>query len=255
MTLFSFGNAQENIAQINKVETSVAEFASKFGPSARVFAHSGTYQNYKTMEIITEELLRNILLALLCVFLATLFLIANLFTSLLVVTSVVLTLVNVGGLMYFWGLTIDTSSALLLIIAMGLAVDYSAHVAHAFMVSPGNCRNQRIQNTMISMGPAVLNGGFSTFLAFAMLMTSASHVFLTFFKIFFLIVVFGLFNGLVVLPVILSFIGPSSTSDHAVAPAEKSGSARPSTAWTNEKNEKEIPKVKEEKAANVIANA
>ena len=36
--------------------------------------------------------------------------------------------VYVGGFMHFWGLTIDTSSAVLLTVAMGLAVDYAAHV-------------------------------------------------------------------------------------------------------------------------------
>ena len=53
------------------------------------------------------------------------------------------------------------------------------------------------------MGPAVFNGGFSTFLAFALLMTSKSFVFVTFFKIFFLVVGFGLYHGLVFLPVVL----------------------------------------------------
>ena len=53
------------------------------------------------------------------------------------------------------------------------------------------------------MGPAVFNGGFSTFLAFALLMMSQSYVFKSFFKVFFLIVLFGLFHGLVFLPVVL----------------------------------------------------
>ena len=69
-------------------------------------------------------------------------------------------------------------------------------------------RNERIRKTLENIGPAVLNGGFSTFLAFILLSFSKSHVFLTFFKIFFLVVVFGLFHGLVFLPVILSLIGP-----------------------------------------------
>ena len=56
------------------------------------------------------------------------------------------------------------------------------------------------------MGPAVFNGGFSTFLAFALLMTSKSFVFVTFFKIFFLVVGFGLYHGLVFLPVVLRYI-------------------------------------------------
>jgi hypothetical protein len=61
---------------------------------------------------------------------------------------------------------------------------------------------------MRRMGPAVLNGGLSTILAFILLSTSDTYIFLSFFKIFFLICVFGLYHGLVVLPVVLSLVGP-----------------------------------------------
>ena len=61
---------------------------------------------------------------------------------------------------------------------------------------------------MNKIGPAVLNGGLSTLLAFILLSTSKSYVFLSFFKVFFLICVFGLFHGLVALPVALALIGP-----------------------------------------------
>ena len=63
---------------------------------------------------------------------------------------------------------------------------------------------------MTKIGPAVLNGGLSTLLAFILLSTSNTYVFLSFFKIFFLICVFGLFHGLVALPVLLAVIGPES---------------------------------------------
>ena len=46
--------------------------------------------------------------------------------------------VDVGGCMYFWGLTIDTVTSINLIVAIGLTVDYSAHIAHTFMVTPGD---------------------------------------------------------------------------------------------------------------------
>ena len=44
-------------------------------------------------------------------------------------------------------------------------------------------------------------------LAVILLVTSDVYVFVTFFKIFFLVVAFGLYNGLVFLPVLLSLIG------------------------------------------------
>ena len=179
------------IDAMNEVKDNVAIWKSKITTSGgRVFAHSGLYSNYVTMEIITTELLRNILLALFCIFLVTLLLLADITLCLMVLLSVLLTLVNVGGFMHFWNLTIDTTSALLLTVilsirlknekyyynffkvAMGLAVDYGAHIAHYFMTVENGDRNQRIQETLINIGPAVWHGGFSTFLAFVLLMTS-----------------------------------------------------------------------------------
>lgn len=225
----AYNGVSEHIEKINAFEESIKKWSNKFGPNARVFAYSGLYANYVTMEIISEELLRNIGLALLCVFIATLILIGDLLASIIVVITVVMVLVDVSGFMHLWGLSVDTVAAVLLTIAMGLSVDYSAHVAHSFMVNSGS-RNERIHETLVEMGPAVLNGGFSTFLAFALLMTAQSYVFQTFFKIFFLVVVFGVFHGLVFLPVVLSLIGPGTVNkEHSISPVTPI--TRVASAW------------------------
>lgn len=90
--------------------------------------------------------------------------------------------------MHFWGLTIDTVSCINLVLAIGLCVDYAAHVAHTFMTKTGT-RNERAAATISSIGPAVFHGGFSTFLAFIFLANSDSHVFLTFFKVFEILII------------------------------------------------------------------
>ena len=95
---------------------------------------------------------------------------------------------------------------------MGLAVDYGAHIAHYFMTSDGADRNERVEKTLVNIGPAVLNGGLTTFLALALCSMSTGHVFLTFFKVFTLTVVFGLYHGLVVFPVVLATLGPVQES-------------------------------------------
>jgi predicted RND superfamily exporter protein len=41
--------------------------------------------------------------------------------------------IDVGGFMYFWGLTIDIVAATNIIISVGLCVDFAAHLTHAFM--------------------------------------------------------------------------------------------------------------------------
>ena len=86
------------------------------------------------------------------------------------------------GLMYFWNMSIDTVTMTNIIISVGLCVDYSAHIAHTFLTKTG-AGNERMQQTLTEVGPAVFNGGFSTFLAFILLAGSRSHVFSTFFKV------------------------------------------------------------------------
>ena len=142
--------AKDMVDLMNRLTGLMEEENEKFPSGSKVFAHSGDYVNYITMEIITDELARNIGLALLVVFLATMLLLAHLIISVMVVVNVLLTLVNVAGYMWLWGLSIDTAASILLIIALGLAVDYSAHIAHAFMAAPGANRNERMRRVTIS---------------------------------------------------------------------------------------------------------
>ena len=102
---------------MNEVEDKVAAHQDKIGQSGnggRVFAHSDSYNDAVTIEIITTELLRNIILAIVCIFVITLLLLTDILGSLMVLFCVIFTIVDVAGFMHFWGLTIDTVSALLL---------------------------------------------------------------------------------------------------------------------------------------------
>jgi len=68
--------------------------------------------------------------------------------------------------------------------------------------------DERVLYIMENIAPAVMNGGFSSMLALSLLVTSKSHIFVSFFKIFFMICLFGLFHGLILLPVVLAILGP-----------------------------------------------
>jgi predicted RND superfamily exporter protein len=45
--------------------------------------------------------------------------------------------VDLAGILQFWGTSIDTASSILMTLAVGLAVDYSAHIGHTFMTISG----------------------------------------------------------------------------------------------------------------------
>ena len=200
-----FNGPKESIPAMNAVKKAIKDYNF----TGRVFAEAIGYAAWETDEVISFELYRNILMALVCVLLVTLFFICDFVGATIIIGSVLFTLVNVGGYMHFWNLTIDTVSCINLIIAIGLCVDYSAHIVHRFLGETGS-RNDRVMVTVQNMGPAVFDGGFSTFLAVILLSMSQSHVFITFFKIFFLVVFFGLYHGLVFLPVVLTIFGPAN---------------------------------------------
>ena len=52
-----------------------------------------------------------------------------------------------------------------------------------YIITKKGNRKERTQETLNTMGTAVFNGGFSTFLAFSLVAFSNSYVFLTFFKV------------------------------------------------------------------------
>lgn len=46
---------------------------------------------------------------------------------------------------YFWGLAIDTVAVINLVLAVGLSVDYAAHIAHSFMIKTGTRDERMVQ--------------------------------------------------------------------------------------------------------------
>jgi predicted RND superfamily exporter protein len=166
-----------------------------------------TYINWETDAIVAIELIRNVSIALVCIFVTTLMTLGSWRGSIFVMMCVLFTCVNVSGFMHWWGLTIDITSMNIIIISVGLCVDFCAHIVHGFLTGTGT-KDERVLYIMENIAPAVMNGGFSSMLALSLLVTSKSHIFVSFFKIFFMICLFGLFHGLILLPVVLAILGP-----------------------------------------------
>ena len=79
-------------------------------------------------------------LALACVFAITFVLLAETKICLMVFVCVAFTLVDVVGALNFWKTTLDPLSSVNIILAVGLCIDYPAHIAHSFLVATGNAK-------------------------------------------------------------------------------------------------------------------
>ena len=173
-------------------------------------------------EVIQEEFFRNVYLAVAAVAVIVLLTVASPMAALMITFCVVGCVIEILGFMYHLGIVIDSVSAVMLVLAVGLSVDYSAQIGHSFMTKLGDDRNTRVMDTLADVGTAVLNGAITTFLAVAILLMSESYVFWVLSRMFMLTVVFGITNGLVLLPVLLSLFGPKAFAHHSTSDEESS---------------------------------
>ena len=184
-----------------------SDISAVSGNDGQIFAYGAQWLNYEQYKSISSEAFRNISITLAACFVIIAILVVEWKTVVSVSLSLCLTFTNIVGYMHFWGLTIDSVTVIMLVIALGLAVDYSAHIGRAYLEKRGS-PNERIVSTLEDMGVAVWNGAMSTFMAVLILGSSDSYVFQTFFKQLFLCIVLGLSHGMIFLPTVLSLVKP-----------------------------------------------
>ena len=131
-------------------------------------------------------------LSITAVFIITVILIPRISAAMLVLFCVGITIVDLLGIMWMWDLTIDAVTVTYMVIAIGLSVDYSAHIGEAFMLSKKSENNSmRVNDALERMGPSVFSGAFSTFLAVLAMAFAQTYIFRVFFKQFFVVTVMG----------------------------------------------------------------
>jgi multidrug efflux pump subunit AcrB len=172
-----------------------------------VFAYSSAWLNYEQYKSIATEAIRNISSTMAVMVIIIALLLVSPRAVGVVCLCLCLIIINIIGYMHYWDLTLDSVTIIMLIVALGLSVDYSAHVGRSYMEVRGT-PDERLKKCLEDMGVAVLNGAVSTFLAVLMLGGSQSYVFITFFRQLFLCIVFGLAHGLILLPVLMSIVAP-----------------------------------------------
>ena len=71
----------------------------------------------------------------------------------------ILVIIVFPGLMYIWGVSLNSISMINLVMAIGFAVDYSAHVAHYFVFSDQESPEDKAIHALKNAGASVVMGG------------------------------------------------------------------------------------------------
>lgn len=152
--------------------------------------------------------IQTILIATVVMAVVALIFIPNILCCLWIVISIISIEVGVMGYMSLWNVNLDVISMINLIMGIGFSVDFSSHISYAFLMAKAKTSNEKIQECLSALGLPVLQAGLSTIVGVITLSLSRSYVFLGFCKIVFLVVLFGILHGIVLLPVLLSILGP-----------------------------------------------
>ncbi|XP_023229420.1 patched domain-containing protein 3-like [Centruroides sculpturatus] len=110
------------------------------------------------------------------------------------------------GYISLWNSTVNTTTLLTLVMSTGFCVDYTVHMAFAFVSCRKKTPNEKIKNCLYAAGYPVTQACLSTLLSVSVLSFGPSESFVVVFKIITLMVIFASFHSLVILPVILSVL-------------------------------------------------
>ena len=131
----------------------------------------------------------------------------------LVIFSVLLVELFTLGVAYYWGLTFNFMVSINLSFALGITVDYSAHIAHMYLRVPGiHGRNYKARKAISRMGSSVSHAAISTSLAVSVLAFAKTYTVTVFFKTWITFLLAGFANSILLLPVLLTIFGSTATS-------------------------------------------
>ncbi|XP_066912966.1 patched domain-containing protein 3-like [Clytia hemisphaerica] len=162
--------------------------------------------------VIIKATLTNVAICAAVILSITLPFVVNPKVSLIHFLTFISFLIELLGMMYLWDLSLNSITMLVLVMAVGFAVDYSCHIVHAYLVSKETGPDEQMKDAISNIGSSILKGALSTLIGILVLSISSSKLFRLFFKMVFSIILLGLIHGMIILPVILTWFVKNTPS-------------------------------------------
>ncbi|KAF3986596.1 hypothetical protein FT663_04328 [Candidozyma haemuli var. vulneris] len=210
----------------------VHEIEKYLGETINVFAFSPFYVFFVQYRTIISLTFATLAAAGAIIWFVSLILLGSVRTATILVLTAAIMLANIGGVMALWSISLNAVSLVNLIICLGLAVEFTIHIARAYLKVGKDSddeedeelfdsfmnngadylqdeRTSSAYKALSSVGGSVLGGiTITKFIGIAVLAFTRSKIFeVYYFRMWLSLVVIAATHSLVLLPILLSMFG------------------------------------------------
>lgn len=186
----------------------IKNVTSEYGMYIDMKSYSTMYSYYEMVGITFDETIINLITSAIAVMIV-LFCLLPPGPSVLAVLNVLLADICILAWVPLTGLNLNAITSTCMVMSVGIAVDFSAHITHAFVETDGSLSGkERAARAVTKMGRSLTTSALTTFMSVLMLSTVTVPSNRMFFVMMSGVTLFGLVFGMLLLPTVLSFFNP-----------------------------------------------